>query len=121
MFYICVASYSFLEGENLSVKKKVINTIYSFQFGQDRIIIINDSYNLIKRSWGASSVSTSTNDGIRKIIFVEPAILKTSVDSIEPQYEYVKVGGYMGTTLRDSTQFKVNKNGTIEINPNKEI
>ena len=112
--YFGMLGYSYLLGENLSFDNSEIQTIYLFRFNDNREVKIDDPYNKIVRSWGGSSISKKIVDGKREVIFDEPAILKSTTDSIEPQLNYVKYKGYMGLQT-NQTNFKINSDGVVEI------
>jgi hypothetical protein len=110
--YAAFGLWSFAEGQDLRVDKAGIETIYLFTFPAGREVIIRDKHSQIKRSWGRSAESMVTRDGVRTVVFDGPAILKSEIDSIEPQADRVNLKGYMGVTTQD-LNFTVDKNGTI--------
>lgn len=110
--YFCLGTWSYLEGQNLRANQDRIETLYLFRFSGDREVVIRDKFSRIERSWGASSESIVIDDGTRTVIFTVPAILKSSVDSIEPQRTHVRLKGYMGVTT-DDLNFTVDKDGVI--------
>lgn len=103
---------SYLKGQSLLPETENLETVYLFRFQDDREVVIRDPFGQIRRSWGASADSIVENDGVRTVVFTAPAILKSSVDSIEPQETTVRVKGYMGVSTDDLT-FTVDENGVI--------
>jgi hypothetical protein len=110
--YPVLGLISFIQGANLEADTPTVETEYIFTFETGRIVLIHDEHSQIVRSWGGSPDSISTEKSVRTIRFSEPAILKTSVDSIEPQYNEVKVKGYMGIHTQD-LEFIVDREGDI--------
>lgn len=110
--YFVLSGKSYLEGESLAVLEGEAPSKYFFKFDGYRNIVISDEYNKFVRSWGGSPNNIEIVDGVRFVTFTEAAILKTSVDSIEPHEEYVKVKGHMGIITKD-TEFTVNSEGVI--------
>ena len=109
--YGVLTARSFLRGTDLSASNDV-RTEYIFRFGEDRQVHINDTFSRISRAWDGSPSHIETKNGLRTIVFVEPAILKTNTDSIEPQASYVKLKGHMGVISED-TEFLVDSKGII--------
>jgi len=60
------------------------------------------------RSWGAGPNRIDINSAFRVVTFLEAAMLKAAVDSIEPDRDYVKVKGHMGIITED-TEFTVGR------------
>lgn len=113
VLYFLLCGVSFLQGTSLAPENPRVKTEYVFDFGNGQVVRIRDDHSMIVRSWGGSPDSTSTKDGVRTICFSDGAILKTAIDSIEPQRDYVKVKGYMGIWT-DDTDFVVDENGEID-------
>lgn len=113
--YFALYTKSYLDGADLSVSGTEIPTKYIFIFGPERTVVIDDKFNQFVRAWGGSPERVETNSNVRTVTFREPAILKTNVDSIEPQKDYVKVKGYMGIISQD-IEFTVNSEGEISSN-----
>lgn len=109
--YFFFGAKSYFEGQNLATSSK-LPSLYIFEFDSNRRIKINDPNNKFVRSWGGSAKSIEKENGVRIVTFVEPAILKTEKDSIEPHANYVKLMGYMGFTTKD-TEFSVSPEGFI--------
>ena len=103
---------SYIQGASLIAKNEVFKTEYIFKLGETQKVYIDDSFNKIERSWGNSPHSIKIENGIREIVFKGPAILKTNIDSIEPQKENVRLKGYMGVSTKD-TSFYVKESGAI--------
>jgi len=113
--YFALFAKSYLDGADLSVPGTEIPTRYIFNFGPERTVVIDDKFNRFLRAWGGSPERIEKNSNVRTVTFREPAILKTNIDSIEPQKDYVKVKGYMGIISQD-TEFTVNAEGEISSN-----
>jgi len=103
---------SYIQGASLIAKNEVLKTEYIFSFGEIRKVYIDDSFNKIERSWGNSPQSIKIENGIREIVFIDSAILKTHIDSIEPRKENVRLKGYLGVSTKD-TSFYVTESGVI--------
>lgn len=112
MLYLSIGGGSYLNGQSLQPGTEDLETVYLFQFQDDREVVIRDPFSQIRRSWGASADSNVENDGARTVVFTAPAILKSSIDSIEPQETTVRIKGYMGVSSDDLT-FTVDQNGVI--------
>jgi hypothetical protein len=110
--YLVLGLFSFIAGANLKTQNPSLRTEYMFSLGPGRVVVIHDQYNKIKRSWGSSPTQILIDDEVRTIHFDRPAILKTAVDSIEPQREYVKLMGYMGA-YTPGTEFIVDRTGKV--------
>jgi hypothetical protein len=109
--YFYLSAKSYLEGQSL-INESELPSLYLFQFDAGRVVTIRDDHNMFVRSWGGSAHEILIENGVRILKFDEAAILKTDIDSIEPQEEYVKVKGYMGVYTQD-TEFHVNVSGDI--------
>ena len=112
VLYLSIAGWSYLKGQSLLPETENLETVYLFRFQDDREVVIRDPFGQIRRSWGASADSIVENGGVRTVVFTAPAILKSSVDSIEPQETTVRVKGYMGVST-DDLYFTVDENGVI--------
>lgn len=110
-----MSAKSYLDGTNLRASADEIPSKYVFIFDQKRDVVISDEFNQFVRSWGASPDEIKIDDGIRTVIFREPAILKTNVDSVEPHEDYVKLKGWMGVKTKEHTKFIVDNEGVIAI------
>lgn len=110
--YLTLILISFLHGSTLKPDGPNIETEYVFNFGDTRSVWIHDESSQIVRSWGGSPDSITFEYGVRTIRFIEPAILKTAVDSIEPRPDRVKYKGYMGI-FTDGTEFTVDDKGIV--------
>ena len=110
-----LSTKSYLDGADLKVSNTEIPSKYVFIFGPERTVVIDDKFNQFIRAWGGSPDEVEVNNNIRTLTFREPAILKTSVDCIEPNDDYVKVKGYMGIISQD-IEFTVNSEGVISSN-----
>ncbi|MDN7131658.1 hypothetical protein JNO04_04725 [Halomonas sp. MC140] len=114
MAYFVFGAKSYLEGQSLVTSSK-LPSLYVFEFGSNRRVEINDPNNKFVHSWGDAAKSIEIENGVRIVTFVEPAMLKTEEDSIEPHADYVKLKGYMGITTKD-TEFTVSPEGVISSN-----
>jgi hypothetical protein len=102
----------YLQGANLSPDDPGLKSQYVFTFDNGKVVRIQDDDSRILRSWGGSPDSIETLNGVRTLHFSEAAILKTSVDSVEPHPEYVSVSGWLGIRT-DDTEFIVGQDGEI--------
>jgi hypothetical protein len=110
--YPVMSFVSFMQGANLESNTPTLKTEYIFTFKPGRVVLIHDEHSQIVRSWGGSPDAISIENGVRTVHFSESAILKTSVDSIEPHYNEVKVKGYLGIYTQD-LEFIVDREGEI--------
>ena len=113
ILYFMLGGVSYLQGANLAPDNPALKTKYVFTFDNGKVVTIQDDHSKIVRSWGGSPDSIAIENGVRTVNFAEGAILKTTVDSVEPHPEYVKVKGYMGIWT-DDTEFVVDQNGEID-------
>jgi hypothetical protein len=109
-FALCLVSY--LQGANLSPDDPRLKSRYVFTCDNGTVVRIQDDDSRILRSWGGRPDSIETLNGVRTLHFSEPAILKTSVDSVEPHADYVNVKGWLGIRA-DDTEFIVGQDGEI--------
>jgi hypothetical protein len=112
IIYLALIPVSFIRGANLTADADGIKTKYVFTFDNGKVVRIQDDHSRIVRSWDGSPDSISIENGVRTVRFSEGAILKTSVDSVEPHPDYVKVKGYMGIWT-DDKEFIVGRDGEI--------
>jgi hypothetical protein len=113
VLYPVLGLVSYLQGANLSPDHPGLKSQYVFTFGNGKVVRIQDDGSRILRSSGGSSDSIETLNGVRTVNFSESAILKTSVDSIAPNSDYVNVKGWMGIRT-DDTEFIVGQDGEID-------
>ena len=112
VLYFMLGGVSYLQGANLAPDNPALKTKYVYTFDNGKVVTIQDDHSKIVRSWGGSPDSISVENGVRTVKFSGGAILKTAVDSIDPQPDRTKVKGYMGI-LTDNTEFVVDQNGEI--------
>lgn len=111
--YFMLGGVSYLQGANLAPDNPALRTKYVYTFDNGKVVTIQDDHSKIVRSWGGSPDSISIEKGVRTVKFSDGAILKTAVDSIDPQPDRTKVKGYMGIWT-DDTEFVVDQNGEID-------
>ena len=111
--YFMLGGVSYLQGMNLEPDDPTLKTKYIYTFDNGKVVTIQDDHSKIVRSWGGSPDSITVDNGVRTVKFSGGAILKTAVDSIDPQPGRTKVKGYMGI-MTDDTEFVVDQNGEID-------
>lgn len=113
VLYFMLGGVSYLKGTNLEPDDPALKTKYIYTFDNGKVVTIHDDHSKIVRSWDGSPDTISVENGVRTVKFSGGAILKTAVDSIDPQPDRTKVKGYMGIWT-DDTEFVVDQNGEID-------